>query len=56
MRLNKTKQKLQTGQIVIGAQFSIPEPALVELSAYAGFDFVFIDAEHGMVEGIHSLA
>jgi 4-hydroxy-2-oxoheptanedioate aldolase len=52
--LNNTKQKLQSGQVVIGAQFSIPEPALVELSAYAGFDFVFVDAEHGAI-GTRSL-
>lgn len=54
MRSNKTKRKLQVGEPVLGAMMNIPAPALVELSGYAGFDFVFIDCEHGAI-GIESL-
>lgn len=46
MRPNKTKAKLMSNQIVIGAAMSIPSPELVELSAAVGFDFVSIDIEH----------
>ena len=54
MRTNKTKKKLQAAQPVLGAMMNIPAPALVELCGYAGFDFVFIDCEHGAI-GIESL-
>jgi 4-hydroxy-2-oxoheptanedioate aldolase len=33
---------------VAGIMIGIPHPALVEMSAYAGFDFVIIDNEHGV--------
>lgn len=54
MHANKTKRKLQAGHPVLGAMLKIAEPALVELCGYAGFDFVFIDGEHGPI-GIESL-
>jgi len=54
MRKNHTKRKLQAGKPVLGAQLNIPAPDLVELCGYAGFDFVFIDCEHGAI-GIESL-
>ncbi len=46
MRMNKTKAKLISNQIAIGAVIPIPSPDLVELSAAVGFDFVTIDSEH----------
>jgi 4-hydroxy-2-oxoheptanedioate aldolase len=52
---NQTRQKLLAGEPAFGAMFNIPEPALVELCAYAGFDFVFIDMEHGAIN-IETLA
>ncbi len=55
MRTNKTKENLLAGQPALGAMFNMPEPAVVELCAYAGFDFVFIDTEHGAI-GIETLA
>jgi 4-hydroxy-2-oxoheptanedioate aldolase len=38
---------LRSGQRLRGIFNGIPSPALVEMCAYAGFDFVVIDNEHG---------
>jgi 4-hydroxy-2-oxoheptanedioate aldolase len=40
-------QMLRSGQRLRGIFNGIPSPALVEMCAYAGFDFVIIDNEHG---------
>jgi 4-hydroxy-2-oxoheptanedioate aldolase len=50
LRTNKTKEKLEAGEAVLGAMINIPEPALVEICGFAGYDFVFIDGEHGAIE------
>jgi 4-hydroxy-2-oxoheptanedioate aldolase len=47
MRKNPLKEKLAQGQTVIGAFVRVAAPALVEICAYNGFDFVVLDAEHG---------
>ncbi len=47
MQPNATKAKLQRGEAVYGPLITIPAPALVELAAEAGMDFVRIDCEHG---------
>ncbi len=44
---NKLKKKLAAGQNVIGCIVQGALPALVEIAGLTGFDFVFIDAEHG---------
>jgi 4-hydroxy-2-oxoheptanedioate aldolase len=38
---------LRSGQRLRGIFNGIPSPALVEMCAFAGFDFVVIDNEHG---------
>ncbi len=38
---------LRSGQRLRGIFNGIPSPAIVEMCAYAGFDFVIIDNEHG---------
>ena len=53
MRSDRAKHKLRARESVIGAESKLPEPALVELSAYAGFDSAF-DTEHGAI-GTRSL-
>jgi len=58
MKVNHTKRRLQQGEVVFGCaiqQFGVPE--IARLLAAAGFDFVFIDAEHGPfgLETLHSL-
>jgi 4-hydroxy-2-oxoheptanedioate aldolase len=40
-------QMLRSGQPLRGIFNGLPSPALVEMCAYAGFDFVIIDNEHG---------
>jgi 4-hydroxy-2-oxoheptanedioate aldolase len=47
MRKNLLKEKLQAGQAVIGPIMGFNAPFLAEAFAYAGYDFVVFDAEHG---------
>ena len=44
----RMRAALQSGQICRGIFCGLPLPALIEMSAFAGFDFVIIDNEHGM--------
>ncbi len=50
MKENKTKDKIEAGQPVFGALLKMTSPTAVELCAYAGFDFVLLDAEHGPLD------
>lgn len=45
--LNKFKAKLKAGKAVYGPFIETIDPAFIEVSGYAGFDFVIIDMEHG---------
>lgn len=47
MRKNPLKDRLREGKPVIGPIMGFNSPALTELFAYAGFDFIVFDAEHG---------
>jgi len=47
MRKNNLKQKLQSGQVVIGPFVNCSYPAMIEIVGLAGFDFAIIDMEHG---------
>jgi 4-hydroxy-2-oxoheptanedioate aldolase len=47
VRMNRTKQKLRQGQPAFGGLLRTPEPTLVEVLGYAGYDYVVLDAEHG---------
>ena len=47
MRTNRTLQKLRRGEPTIGPFMTIGSPDLAELTAHAGFDFVFLDWQHG---------
>lgn len=47
MYKNPLKEKLQKKQAVTGCMIQGCFPALVEICGLAGFDFVFLDAEHG---------
>lgn len=44
---NKLKEKLQKGATVVGPFCKLQDPAIVEIAALSGFDFVIIDMEHG---------
>jgi 2-keto-3-deoxy-L-rhamnonate aldolase RhmA len=47
VRTNRMKQKLREGQPAFGGLLRTPEPTLVEVLGYAGYDYVVLDAEHG---------
>ncbi|MFM2035577.1 MAG: hypothetical protein RL459_842, partial [Pseudomonadota bacterium] len=44
----RLRPALQSGMPLHGMFCGLPLPALVEMAAFAGFDFVVIDNEHGM--------
>ena len=44
---NRMKARLAAGETVLGCSLMIPSPQLVEMIAYAGFDWVLLDCEHG---------
>lgn len=45
--VNSLKQKMKNHELITGCMIPAALPALVEISALAGFDFVFLDAEQG---------
>lgn len=45
---NRLKRKLSSGLACVGPFINIQNPAVVEMAALAGFDFVIIDMEHGL--------
>ena len=47
MYVNKLKEKIKNGEYCTGSIIQGALPALVEISGLAGFDFAFIDCEHG---------
>lgn len=57
MQTNPVKDKLKTGQLIFGGWITIPHPALAEIMALSGFEFLVIDTEHGAinVESVQSL-
>ena len=44
---NSLKKRLKNGEIVFGPWCVIPSPAIINIVAAAGLDFVIIDMEHG---------
>lgn len=49
MRPNRLKAKLAAGQPAIGILCSYTDPDILEFFGLMGFDFAFIDAEHGVI-------
>lgn len=49
MQPNTVKERVLRGELAIGAQINIPSPELVEFCGLLGFEFIFIDAEHGPI-------
>ena len=47
MRINKTKAKLLEGKLALGANLNFYAPVIAELYGVMGFDWVWIDCEHG---------
>ncbi len=48
---NPLKRRLQDGEALLGCFVRIPAPEVTEICAAAGFDFVVIDLEHGLMTG-----
>ena len=46
MRVNRLKEKLKAGQVVLGSFLFTPSPTVMEIFGYSGFDFAIIDTEH----------
>lgn len=46
---NPMKAKIARGEVALGASIMFPSPQIVEMLAYAGFDWVLIDCEHGSI-------
>ena len=49
MRTNTTKAKLKAGETVFGCFVRYPEPALVEMLGYYGWDYIMFDGEHSTI-------
>ena len=50
MRHNAVKEKVLRGEPAIGAAIAFPSPELVEFCGLIGFEWIFIDAEHGPID------
>lgn len=46
----KFKAKIDAGKFCLGASVSVADPSVTELACAVGFDFVFIDGEHGNID------
>jgi 4-hydroxy-2-oxoheptanedioate aldolase len=47
MSQHRLKARLKAGETLFGVFLGIPSPPLAEIVGWAGFDFVFVDTEHG---------
>ncbi len=48
--MNRTKTKLKNGETALGGWMLIPHPAIAELMAGEGFDWLALDMEHAAVD------
>lgn len=44
------RKRLRDGETLVGAMVTLPTPATAEILAESGFDWLFIDAEHGPLD------
>jgi 2-keto-3-deoxy-L-rhamnonate aldolase RhmA len=47
---NGFRERLRGGETLIGTLLNLPSAAIAEILAAAGFDWLFIDAEHGAID------
>ena len=47
--INRVKQMLQQGKVTVGALVQMPSPPIVSLLTTSGFDWLWIDMEHGAI-------
>src|SRR5262245_30206653 len=50
MTQNDFRARLHRGETLLGTMLTLPSPAVAEVLAGLGFDWLFIDAEHGPLE------
>lgn len=48
--MNTFRSRLVSGEKLIGTMVTLPTPATAEILADVGFDWLFVDAEHGPLE------
>jgi 2-keto-3-deoxy-L-rhamnonate aldolase RhmA len=46
---NRVKGMIKNGGVAYGVLVALPSPVLIEMTAFAGYDFVIIDREHGAI-------
>ncbi len=46
---NRVKKKIQAGEVAYGVMVAWPSQDIIEFCGHLGFDYVFIDAEHGSI-------
>ncbi len=46
-RVEELKKKMDSGRLVKGFFLTMADPMVSEMAGYAGYDYVWIDAEHG---------
>ena len=47
MPTNRALEKIRRDEVTVGPFMTIGSPDLAELTAHAGFDYVFLDWQHG---------
>lgn len=50
MRNDRLRRRVEAGEVAYGLVTTWPDPDLVEAAGACGFDYVFIDAEHGALD------
>ena len=49
-RIDNLKKKIADGKLVKGVFITMSDPVTSEMAGYAGYDYVWIDAEHGPLD------
>src|SRR5260221_11137613 len=55
MRTNTAKQRLLKGETVVGTTLGLGSLLAAEVVAHAGFDFIFVDTQHGAWDDVVTL-
>ncbi len=49
IKSNRVKEIMKKGHVAYGIMVAVPSPIIIEMTAFAGFDFAIIDLEHGAI-------
>ena len=49
-RISELRKKLQNGEVSLGTWQQIPHPAISEIIASQGYEWVVVDLEHGSID------